>query len=94
MKTVKITWIDAESGNEWITTDELEEPSVCTTIGYLVKETDKFYFIAGTISIEEEKVHTNNRIIIPKPWVIELQEIKHATKKKTPKQSPPSESAV
>ena len=89
MKVVKITWVDAESQNEWSEVKDLEDPSLCTTIGFLIKETEGFYYIAATISLDGEAVHTNNRILIPKVWIKEFTEIKDA-KKKAPKRIEPS----
>lgn len=86
MKIVKVTWIDAESHNEWVEVKDLVDPSICTTVGFLVKETEEFYYIAATVSLEGEAIHTNNRILIPKVWIKEFTEIKDA-KKKTPKRT-------
>lgn len=89
MKIVKIIWVDAESHNEWVEVKDLVDPSTCTTVGFLIKETEEFYYIAATVSIEGEAIHTNNRILIPKVWIKEFTEIKDA-KKKAPRRTEPS----
>lgn len=91
IKVVRIVWIDAESHNDWMEVKDLEDPSLCTTIGFLIKETEGFYYVAATISVEGEALHTNNRILIPKVWIKEFTEIKDALKKKTPRRIKDSE---
>lgn len=64
---VRLTWIDAQADAGW------EEPKVdlatCITVGFLVAETDDGICVAGTVSEHE----CNNRISIPKSWVIDQQ---------------------
>lgn len=64
---VRITWIDAQADAGW------DEPKVelatCVTVGFLVAETDDGICVAGTVSEHE----CNNRISIPKSWVIDQQ---------------------
>lgn len=94
IKIVKIVWIDAESHNEWEEVKDLVDPSICITIGHLVKETEGFYYVAATISVDGEALHTNNRILIPKVWIKEFTEIKDATKKKAPRRIKDSQSPL
>ena len=84
MKAVKVTWIDAESTTEWTLVDDLKEPQVVHTLGYLVKESDKTYYIsASAYRDEKDKLTVGDTIAIPKAWVQEIFEIKDALKKKT-----------
>lgn len=64
---IKITWIDAQADAGW------DEPKVdiahCVTVGFLVGETDDAICVAGTVSDHE----CNNRISIPKSWILTQQ---------------------
>jgi hypothetical protein len=67
-------WDDAEVSNDWeVQTEgpELEEALV-ETLGFLVKETEKYYLIASTLSGD----HTNARTKIPKGMVKSFKQIK------------------
>ena len=83
-RVVKIVWIDAESTTEWTPVDELNEPQVVHTLGFLVKESDTTYFISNSIYHDDKaKLHVGDTIAIPKAWVQEIFEIKDAPKKRT-----------
>ena len=64
---IKITWIDAQADAGW------DQPKVdiahCVTVGFLVGETDDAICVAGTVSDHE----CNNRISIPKSWILTQQ---------------------
>ena len=72
---IKITWIDAQADAGW------DEPKVdiahCVTVGFLVGETDDAICVAGTVSDHE----CNNRISIPKSWILtqQLEETQNET---------------
>ncbi len=71
---VLITWDDAEVSNDWELQSEgpeLEEALV-ETLGFLVKETEKYYLVASTLSGE----HTNARTKIPKGMVKSFKKVK------------------
>jgi hypothetical protein len=73
-KAVLVTWDDAEVSNEWEEIPdgvELEEALV-ETLGFLVKETEKYYWIASTLAVP----HTNARTKVPKSMVRDLRFIK------------------
>lgn len=64
---VLIEWDDAEVSNEWEAipeADELDEALV-QTVGFLAKETNKYYWIASTLS----ENHANARTKVPKGMV-------------------------
>jgi hypothetical protein len=52
MKIVEIEWEDAGSNKEvWSDIDNYpEEPGLCTTIGYLIKKTEKAYVLSQSSS--------------------------------------------
>lgn len=87
MKAVKVTWIDAESTTEWTLLEDLKEPQVVHTLGYLVRESDTTYFIAASVYQHQDngktKTTVGDTIAIPKAWTTEMFEIKDALKKKT-----------
>jgi len=47
---VEITWVDSATFDGWQSGPHGARPSVCTTVGFLVKETKKYVIIAGSIS--------------------------------------------
>ena len=65
---VKITWNDASSDdNEWKHEEDLDDnDELVTTIGYLVKETKNFVWIASSTY----ERYNNNRTKIPKLMVM------------------------
>ena len=79
---VLITWDDAEVSNDWDVQNEnaeLEEALV-ETLGFLVKETEKYYLVASTLSGE----HTNARTKIPKGMIKSIQNVKLPRLQKMP----------
>lgn len=64
---ILVVWDDAEVSNDWAVQSEGEqlEEALVETLGFLVKETDKYYLIASTLSGE----HTNARTKVPKGMV-------------------------
>lgn len=81
MKIVRIRWTDAESTGKWTHVDALDDPLPTETVGFLVKETAKTYFVANSINSADEAGDT---IAVPKAWVEHIYEIKDRkpTKKK------------
>jgi len=81
---IKITWIDAQADAGW------DEPKVdiahCVTVGFLVGEDDEAICVAGTVSDHE----CNNRISIPKSWIItqQLEETDETTVSKSKGKKP------
>jgi hypothetical protein len=73
-EAVLITWDDAEVSNDWeiqVEGTPLEEALV-ETLGFLVKETEKYYVVASTLSAD----HTNARTKIPKGMVKSLKKVR------------------
>lgn len=71
---VLVVWDDAEVSNDWDVQNEnaeLEEALV-ETLGFLVKETEKYYLVASTLSGD----HTNARTKIPKGMTKSIQNVK------------------
>jgi len=73
-RAVLIQWDDAEVSNEWQeipTTEELAEGKVFT-LGFVVRETPKYWLIASTF----DGAITNARTKIPKGMVLSVKEVK------------------
>lgn len=71
---VLVVWDDAEVSNDWELQSEgpeLEEALV-ETLGFLVKETEKYYLVASTLAGD----HTNARTKIPKGMVKSFRKVK------------------
>jgi hypothetical protein len=75
---VEIVWDDAASNAEtWVTTDAITGPEQVITRGWLVKETDKYVAIAGSVAneaIENETV--GNTMTIPLGMIVSRRELK------------------
>ena len=71
---VLIEWDDAEVSNEWEVIPEGEEldEALVQTVGFLAKETNKYYWIASTLS----ENHANARTKVPKGMVKSLKYLK------------------
>lgn len=78
-RLVLVTWLDAQTLGEWTKVSDLvHEKVTCYSVGWLVKETDTHYFVAGTTSPEEEgdrEVHVNNVMQIAKGMVEKIEDL-------------------
>jgi hypothetical protein len=81
-KVVKIVWADAMSIGEWKTVAELKKDEAadhapCTSIGFLIKTTKQFYYVANTVSSgdTEEEIVSNGIMMIPRKWVVSFTEL-------------------
>jgi hypothetical protein len=79
---VKIIWTDATVINDWKTKadlekDEKEDAAPCTSIGFLIKTTKQFYYVANTVTSgeTEDEILSNGIILIPRKWVVSKEEI-------------------
>ena len=71
-----IVWEDAVSDNGWQLKEEVSETHTCSSIGVLIKETDKYVVLGGSWSDENGELETNNRITIPKGWIVSRKVVK------------------
>jgi hypothetical protein len=74
MKIVRVNWIDAESTSKWTHIDELEDPTITTTVGFLVKESEAFVYVSN--SFQPLTDHAGDTIAIPKSWIQDMYELK------------------
>lgn len=79
---VKVVWTDAMAINEWKTVSELtkehaKDSEPCISIGFLIKKTKQFFYVANTVSSgdTEEEIVSNGIMMIPRKWVTSIQEI-------------------
>ena len=63
-KIIQVSWIDAVADVGWEAKTKAEIHH-CTTVGYLIDETDEALCLASTWSIDQ----TNARMHIPKAWI-------------------------
>jgi hypothetical protein len=84
---IEIVWDDAASNSEtWVTADQITGPEQVITRGWLVKETDKYIAIAGSVANENlEEDHVGNTMIIPKGMIVLRRELRLSTSKKKAK---------
>jgi len=71
---IQIYWIDAKSYTEWRSHSDLEEDdvSLCSSTGYVIKETVETILIASDISFDENGTldSVGNSITIPKSLIV------------------------
>lgn len=75
MKIVVIDWVDSVRASDWVLMEDVnEKPVNCTSIGFLLKETDDYVTIAQNYGLEPEQIC--NLITIPKFSIRNIREIK------------------
>lgn len=80
---VRVVWTDAMAINEWKTLEELkkdegEDKAPCVSVGFLVKKTREFYYVANTITSGAKTIDDilmNAIMMIPRKWVKSIEEI-------------------
>lgn len=78
---VEIVWDDAASNSEtWVTADAITAPEQVITRGWLVKETEGYVALAGSVANEElDEDHVGNTMTIPKGMVVSRRELRLST---------------
>jgi len=75
---VAIVWDDAASNSStWVLPSEIAGPEQVITVGFLVKETDTYITVAGSVAneaIENETV--GNTMTIPKGMIVARRELR------------------
>jgi len=66
-RLVRVKWIDATTDSGWIDIDTAKnyKPIQCETVGYLLKDDEKYIVVASTVSGDQ----CNGIISIPKKWI-------------------------
>lgn len=78
-KVVEIVWVDIQGSGEWasLKSVEAEEPTLCTSVGYELPGTAKWYRLAGDISVNDDgSIDVANYNIIPKTCILHKRILK------------------
>lgn len=70
-RLVSVKWLDANAESGWGKATAITGPQQCMSIGWLVRDEEKWIALAGTIGGEE----VNQTISIPRDWIGELVDI-------------------
>lgn len=76
VQIVVIVWKDAVADTGWKLAADVEQAHTCTSIGMVVADSDESVVLAGTWSQGDDGMETNNRITIPKGWVVSQKKVK------------------
>lgn len=70
LKFVEFKWWDAHSVDAWVENEKYPRPAPITTRGWLLRETDKYVVLAGSVAHEDDgdPVQYGEVISIPKCW--------------------------
>lgn len=73
-----VVWEDAVADGGWKATDEACELQRVRSVGYVVSSDEKALVIAGSwgMNTETKKMETNNRMTIPRGWIVSRTRIK------------------
>lgn len=85
LRLVKIDWLDAVASTGW--QSDSVEPTVNTSVGYVVYETEEYTQLAGTI--DSQSSYYNNSITIPAGMILEVKDL-HETKQRKSKGTQPT----
>ncbi len=68
---VEVVWLDANADNSWRDLGDEVELAQCISRGWLIKETDKYIIIAGTVGLLEngDVQDSNLAIAIPRGMI-------------------------
>ncbi len=82
-KFVEVVWDDAASNSEsWVAVADVAELEQVITRGWLVKETEKFVCIAGSVSNEEDHEEiVGNTLSMPLGMIVSRRELSLNTAK-------------
>lgn len=72
MKPVIVTWLDTTVEHGWVDSPDKLEPSHCSTMGYVVKETKEFITVAQTKCEDNEGC---NLTCIPAGMILEILDL-------------------
>ena len=73
----EVKWIDSCSSSTWKTSEDIQEPVLCYTSGYVVKDTKLYVTIAASICLfTDDNHHISDQISIPKGCIVSRKKIK------------------
>ena len=76
MRLVIAKWVDAVAKAHW--SEEPVEPTVNTSVGFVVYETEDYIQLAGTLDSMSSLY--NNSMTIPHGMIVEIQELDYEEK--------------
>jgi hypothetical protein len=78
---IEVIWDDAASNSKtWVTVGEVTGPEQVITRGWLVKETDSYIAIAGSVPNEDlDELTVGNTMTIPKGMIVSRRDLKLLT---------------
>lgn len=74
MKAVYLEWDDSQTTQGWVEDRDLIEPTPNKSIGWLIKETDAWLWIATSISFDEPTLV--DPLAIPKAAIRKMSHVK------------------
>ena len=77
MEMLRVEWWDAVASNGWESADDTKANvslHKIETVGFLVHEDDDCLVLAGSRSWDDDE--TNNRMAIPKRWIINRETLR------------------
>lgn len=84
---VEVIWDDAASNSaSWVDVDDVAKPEQVNTTGFLVKETDTYITVAGSVSNDEENIkNVGSTMTIPKGMIVSRREVKISNARSKPR---------
>lgn len=76
-----IEWDDAVAGTGWQAADDVESCQRCTSVGLLVAEDETRITLGGTWGMNGDQMETNNRMTIPKGFIVSRRHVLEPPKK-------------
>lgn len=75
---VEVIWNDAASNSDaWVHVSEIATPEKVNTTGFLVKETDEYITIAGSVSTDPDFIeNVGNTMTIPIGMIVSRREVR------------------
>lgn len=71
-----IVWRDAVSDLGWKVAEDIEPTQECRSIGLVVVDTNDHVVLGGSWGDNGTAMETNNRITIPKGWIVSRKKVK------------------
>lgn len=73
-KFVEVMWIDAVPGDNWVTIDDLPEPRIMRTRGWLIAEHNDYIVLAGTL--DADNGFYGETLALPRGMIDVMHELK------------------
>ena len=71
-----IVWHDAQGDGGWTYLDDLPEPTLVSSIGYVLRETEDYTTITASITeARDKRLIADNPISIPRKCIVSISDI-------------------